>query len=176
MIHSQAAKRSVHPAELDPQRLLPQCAVRRGRRSGPGGQHRNKVETAIVLTHLPTGVRAEATERRSQQQNLEVALFRLRVNLALQVRCPLADPPVASQAWLARCAGGRISLSPRHEQFPTLLAEALDVLEACDMDAPAAAATLQVTLSQLTKLLKAEPRALSLVNVRRRERGQRALL
>ena len=58
---------TVHPASLDVQRLLVDCESRRERRGGPGGQHRNKVETAVVLRHLPTGIVAEANERRSQQ-------------------------------------------------------------------------------------------------------------
>ena len=45
--------------------------------SGPGGQNRNKRMTGVRVVHLPTGIRAEATERRSQNQNLEAALERL---------------------------------------------------------------------------------------------------
>src|SRR5262249_27924451 len=42
-----------HPAARAPDALLAECEVRRTRRSGPGGQNRNKVETAVVLRHLP---------------------------------------------------------------------------------------------------------------------------
>ena len=64
-----SAHKMPHPAALSPEELLHQCRARRTRRSGPGGQHRNKVETAGVLTHAPTGVQAEANERRSQAEN-----------------------------------------------------------------------------------------------------------
>ena len=97
-------ERDDHPAAGSPEHLLAQCDVRRLRRSGPGGQHRNKVETAVSLRHLPTGVRAEASERRSQAQNQAVALFRLRVNLALEVRRPCGPDCVPSALWQSRWA------------------------------------------------------------------------
>ena len=52
-----------HPARLTADRLLGECSQKFMRRSGPGGQNRNKVETAVILTHRPTGVSAEANER-----------------------------------------------------------------------------------------------------------------
>lgn len=61
--------------------LLAECDVESFRGSGPGGQHRNKTETAVRLRHRPTGLVAQATERRSRQQNLALALERLQARL-----------------------------------------------------------------------------------------------
>ena len=47
------------------------------RSSGPGGQHANKTESAIRVTHIPTGTTAIAQEERSQHLNRKLALSRL---------------------------------------------------------------------------------------------------
>jgi hypothetical protein len=163
--------RTLHPAALAEVDLLSQCEIRRQRRSGPGGQHRNKVETGIVIRHQPTGIEATATERRSQWQNRQVAIRRLRMKLALQVRTPSGGARVPSQRWQSRCRGNRLVVSPRHEDYPALVAEALDVLLHEDADLPQSAERLRCTGSQLVKLLKGAPEALQAVNQRRQSRG-----
>ncbi|HEV3162796.1 MAG TPA: peptide chain release factor-like protein [Isosphaeraceae bacterium] len=164
-----------HPADVDQDHLLAACDVTRTRRSGPGGQNRNKVETAIVLRHRPSGLAAEASERRSQAENLRQALFRLRLNLALEVRSDAATRNAPSLLWQSRCRGGRMVISPEHADFPSILAEALDVVAAHDFDLQEAAEALGCSAKQLTKLLKAEPRALAQVNTIRHQRGQHPL-
>ena len=51
------------------------------RSSGPGGQHMQKNETAVRVTHQPTGISAACSDQRSQQQNRERALRMLRSRL-----------------------------------------------------------------------------------------------
>ena len=53
---------------------------------GPGGQHRNKVETGVRLTHRPSGVTVTATERRSQSANREAAYERMAEKLEAMQR------------------------------------------------------------------------------------------
>jgi len=71
---------------LPDDKLLAECSVETYRASGPGGQHRNKTESAVRLTHRPTGVVVTATERRSQHENRRHAVNRLRKAIALEVR------------------------------------------------------------------------------------------
>jgi hypothetical protein len=163
-----------HPAACPEDVLLRDCLVRRQRRSGPGGQHRNKVETAVVITHVPSGIQGEASERRSQEENRRRALFRLRVNLALHVRSPVDPARVASELWTSRFPGGRLAINASHDDFPAILAEALDAVYAADLEAKAAAQKLGCSSSQLVKLLQAEPRAIERINSRRREVGKSA--
>jgi peptide chain release factor len=47
------------------------------RSSGPGGQHVNKVSTAVTLKHFPSGVAVTVQDSRSQARNRELALERL---------------------------------------------------------------------------------------------------
>jgi hypothetical protein len=160
----------LHPATLSTEKLLAECDEKHLRRSGPGGQHRNKVETAVQLRHRPTGVTAEASERRSQAENKTEAIFRLRVNLALEVRRPASENAPPSALWQSRLHTGRIAVNPGHDDFPTLLAEALDRIVACSADVKTAAESLGCTMSQLIKFLKQEPRAFQLVNHWRSEK------
>lgn len=75
--------------------LLDEVVVREGdleitffKSTGPGGQHKNKRETAVRVRHVPTGVTVTATEERSQAMNREVALERLAEKLAQLRRKP----------------------------------------------------------------------------------------
>jgi len=162
-----------HPAQIPIGQLLEDCEIKRTRGSGPGGQHRNKVETAIVVEHLPSGLRGEASERRSQPQNRKMAIHRLRIKLALSVRHPSLD--ACSPLWLKRAQGGRISVSSQHEDFPALLAEALDVISGQGFAIPPAAEKLGVSASQLIKFLKVDSNGLLLVNQERKQRGESPL-
>jgi ribosome-associated protein len=84
---------------LEDDALLAQCEVQAHRASGPGGQHRNKAETAVRLVHVPSGVRVEGKDERSRTQNLRIALARLREKLARRAwRPPPRRPTKPSRA------------------------------------------------------------------------------
>jgi protein subunit release factor A len=69
------------PVHDDDDELLAECRVETFRAGGPGGQHQNTTESAVRLTHLPTGIRATARDDRSQHRNRSTALARLRAKL-----------------------------------------------------------------------------------------------
>lgn len=71
---------------LDDAALLLECEFDTYRARGPGGQKRNKTDSAVRLRHRPSGLMAIAVETRSQHQNKAHALRRLRHALAVQVR------------------------------------------------------------------------------------------
>ncbi|MBM4338524.1 MAG: peptide chain release factor-like protein [Deltaproteobacteria bacterium] len=64
--------------DTDLEALKKQAIIETFRSSGPGGQRKNKVETAIRLRHPLSGITVTATEHRFQSQNLKLALERLQ--------------------------------------------------------------------------------------------------
>ncbi len=58
------------------------------RSSGPGGEKKNKTETAVRLSHRPSGLKVMATEHRSQSKNRELAFQRLQRKLVALNRIP----------------------------------------------------------------------------------------
>jgi len=178
-----------HPSCQSDDALLADCEIGFGRSSGPGGQHRNKVQTLVKLKHTPTAIEAHAGERRSQAENRQVALKRLRLQLAIDVRIPVPDGDIGSDLWksrrqspargheggqspLGRFRGGgtgHLSINPDHHDYPALLAEALDVIASSAWDAKKASVRLECSASQLIKLVAEHPHAMVRWNAERKK-------
>ena len=125
----------------------------------------------MVIRHIPTGIEGQAAERRSQFDNHRNAVKRLRMNLALGVRSTHLAEAAPTPLWQSRCHGSRIGINPDHDDFPVLLAEALDVLSSRHAHLPGTAEQLGCTTSQIVKFLKKEPRAFLWLNDERRKHG-----
>ena len=82
----------VHIPDSD-EDLLKECNVDTFRAGGKGGQHLNKTESAVRMTHLPTGTVVSCQNERSQYQNKRKCLLQLREKLvALNYRPPKRIP------------------------------------------------------------------------------------
>ncbi|MBP6630233.1 MAG: peptide chain release factor-like protein [Kofleriaceae bacterium] len=158
--------------------LAAECEVDRYRASGPGGQHRNKTESAVRYRHRATGLAAIGEESRSQAENRERALRRVRAVLVLSMRLPVA-PEAGPSAHLARVlAAGTAPLGEKTRQtggYLMAMAELLDLLAACGGEVAATAGRLGVTTGATSKFLLHDERVARLANQIRAEHGLRPL-
>ncbi len=165
-----------HPALLHPDQLLETCDLRTQRRSGPGGQHRNKTSSGAFLHYPPTNTTAEATERRSQADNRKIALERLRFRLAVEVRSPspIDGHEMSSQENRLRkqYQSQSLKISDRNSDKPAVLALLLNDLHACGGQPSAAGPFWKTSTSALVRLIKSHPSAFVFLNQIRQHHGR----
>ncbi len=158
--------------------LLAQCQVDRFRASGPGGQKRNKTDSAVRLRHGPTVLVAEAVESRSQHENRARALRRLRLEIALVAR-DVVDEAAALPEELAealRVGKGRaLSMGRRDVRYPPTIAALFDRIEAVDWQLSTAAEGLGISTSSLARFLETDPVVWRAAQERRQALGMTAL-
>ena len=140
--------------EATDEELLRCCRQENFRASGPGGQHRNVTDSAVRLTLPELGVSASAADHRSQHRNRAEALKRLRLQLALQVRCePSAGP------WQGAWKIGR-----KDRRYPRFIAVVLDALAANGWAVGDAARQLGTSTGRLVRTLAQDPQVWDCVN------------
>ena len=177
--------RAPHPALLAIDVLAQQTQNRFQRRSGPGGQHRNKTSSGVFLQHDPTSIIAEATERRSQADNRAVAMSRLRYRLATQVRtCSILDQNQDSLIpnddaieleLRGRYHGSRLKLNDNNIDKPAVLALLLNDLHAAGGQPSLVAQSWKASTTSIVQLIRSQPEAFALVNSVRKHHGRGAL-
>jgi hypothetical protein len=143
---------------LDDEALLKQCKEDRYKSGGPGGQRRNKVETALKLLHAPSGASVHANNSRYLRKNRLSAVRHLRERIAIESRAPfsLETPKVPDEFAAYIGPKGTFSINRKNKVYPLIVATSLDALEAAEGSYAKAAKALGVTTSQLVKFLKAD--------------------
>jgi hypothetical protein len=164
-----------HPATIPIERLLQDCELRTQPRSGPGGQHRNRTSSGAFLHHLPSGIIGEATERRSQAQNRNIVVQRLRFRLAVHLRtASILDQPadVIEAALRELYAGHPLRINDQNKDKPSVLAMLLNDLHASGGQPSLVAKHWSVSTSRVVAFAKSHPAAFTLVNQIRRHHGR----
>jgi hypothetical protein len=169
-------------ANLTDAQLLAQCHVDTYRASGPGGQKRNKTSSAVRLRHPASGLIVIAEESRSQHENRERALRRLRQALYLQVRDPLEAAELTPEMLAqreevrgARGADGRFHLGHKDPRFWPVVGVVLDVLQAVEARVSQAAELLGTSTANLVELLHQDPKVWQQANLLRTRFGHKPL-
>lgn len=155
--------------------LIAQCEVDRYRASGPGGQHRNKTESAIRLRHKLTGISAIGEDSRSQSENKLHAVRRLRAALALQIREPAAGVSARLASFVAAGTAPLGAKTKLTGEYWAAIGDLLDLLVANQLEIGTTAQQLGITTGALSKLLLHDEHVARAVNDLRRAKGMRPL-
>jgi len=151
---------------LPDEELLRRCDASSSSTHGPGGQHRNKVESAVRLRHRATGLVVQCEEHAQRSQNRLQALARLRLRLALQ------DPGPIDPAFLDRHRDGlRLHIAPDDPDLPQVAAACLQALGQAQGGMAAAAQALGISTAQLAKLMARDKEIRAAADAIRRQAG-----
>ncbi|KAE8687682.1 Class I peptide chain release factor isoform 2 [Hibiscus syriacus] len=169
---------------LKDEELMRQCQMTSFKASGPGGQHRNKRESAVRLKHLPTGIVAQAVEDRSQHMNRSSALARLRTLIALKIRNPVSlesySPPpellqILPQSSTLRTSDSGPQIGPNNPKFVSGMQALLDLIFAVEGSISDAAKFLGMSTGALSRLILSDDSLWKAVNELRVSKGMKSL-
>jgi protein subunit release factor B len=105
--------------------LLAECEVETFRASGKGGQHVNKTESAVRLTHKPSGTVVTCRQERSQHRNKATCLKNLRRKIErlnhepvtrIATTTPLSERLRRREAKLERAMKKRLRVKVQHDE------------------------------------------------------------
>jgi hypothetical protein len=144
---------------LDSKALLKQCKITRQQASGPGGQKRNRVYSAVRLCHPKSGLESTACESRQAAVNLASALHKLRLKTALLVtrQEEAAQPGNTGDAFPALPRDWppfRTQIHAKHRDYPCLVFHAFRLLYIKHGAVSVAASDLGVSTSALIKFFR----------------------
>ncbi len=167
--------------------LLKNCRVDTYKSHGPGGQRKNKVETAIRLVHEPSGISAQGQQTRSQARNKTLALRNLRMHIACTCRLPqdlahLAIPDEIAECFQRSARPGsaghvklRLSLPSGNRCFWPVAAFVLDVFDAAEGQLSRASRALGISTANLAAFLRNHRHLLAAAQAIRKANGHTPL-
>ncbi|XP_027358949.1 uncharacterized protein LOC113867714 isoform X1 [Abrus precatorius] len=170
--------------DLNDEELMRQCEMDTFKSSGPGGQHRNKRESAVRLKHLPTGIIAQASEERSQHKNRASALNRLRSLIALKVRKTVDRDAYLPPRELLQILPPKSSIrgsdcgpqiGPNNPKFALGMQALLDLIFAVEGSISEAAKYLGLSTGALSRLILSDDSLRMEVNDLRASKGMKPL-
>ena len=166
--------------------LLKDCRVDTYKSSGPGGQRKNKVETAVRLVHEPSGISAQGQQTRSQGRNKTLALRNLRMHIACACRQPQDLDQLAVPDEIAECFQRPRSPSPQHVKlrlslpsgnryFWPVAAFVLDVFDAAEGQLSTASGALGISTANLSAFIRTHRHLLAAAQAIRKAHGHTPL-
>ena len=167
--------------------LLKDCRIDTYKSSGPGGQRKNKVATAVRLVHQPSGVSAQGQQTRSQGRNKTLALRNLRMHIACACRIPqnldqLAIPDKISECFKRSNRHGapehvkmRLALPCGNWRFWPVAAFLLDVFDTAQGQLSNAAHALGISTANLAAFLRSHRNLLAAAQTIRKAHGHTPL-
>jgi hypothetical protein len=183
--HSWAMADNMDYLKLDDAALLAQCDLHTYKSSGPGGQHRNKVSSAVRLKHRPTGIAAHGDDSRSQHENKRLAIQRLRMNIACQLRgqidlAGLAIPPVVTECMFIARGGpakgnNRLDVGRKDARYWPVACFLLDLLQACNGQLSSAGKCLGITTGNFSSMIESDRHLFAAAQQIRKHNGLKSL-
>jgi len=167
--------------------LLKNCRVDAYKSSGPGGQRKNKVATAIRLVHKPSGISAQGQETRSQARNKTLALRNLRMHIACACRTTqdiehlLIPDQIAEYFKPSKQQGPkgqakiRLAIPGGNWCFWPTAAFALDVFDAAEGQLSSAAQAMNISTANLASFLRSHRNLLAAAQAIRQAHGHSPL-
>jgi len=134
--------------------LLELCQTQAYKGSGPGGQHRNKTGSGVKLKLLNVNIESYSCDDRSSHINKILALKKLRMKIALQIR----EEPSLQIPFAFPGTDGKISAD--NKLYPEFIADILDRIKATSGDLSEAAKMWNLSKSALNKIILADKKVL----------------
>jgi hypothetical protein len=148
---------------LSDEEFIKRCHIDFYKASGPGGQKKNKTESAVRLTLRDSTITASASEERQQSVNRSRAISRLRMQVAFELR-------ETAKVW-----EGQWDMNQKNPKYPQFIACLIDHLVKHSWKVSDAATNLSISTGKLIKILAKNDTLWQLVNQSRIKAGHKPL-